>query len=60
MLGEDGKVALVARYPAREPLGARASRMLACPRECMLGHSWFPVESGNWNGAPQPDSALPG
>ena len=45
MLGEDGKVALVARYPAREPLNARTRRMLACPRECMLEHSWFPVES---------------
>ena len=45
MLGNDGKVALVARYPAREPLHARPRRMLACPRECMLEHSWFPVES---------------
>jgi hypothetical protein len=45
MLGDDGKVAPVARYPAREPLGARPRRMLACPRECMLEHSWFPVES---------------
>ena len=47
MLGEDGNVALVARYPAREPLHARPRRMLACPRECMLEHSWFPVESAD-------------
>ena len=45
MLGEDGKVALVARYPAREPLNARTRRMLACPRECMRTHSWYPAES---------------
>jgi hypothetical protein len=45
MPGRDGAVTLVARYPAREPLHARPRRMLACPRECMRVHSWYPAES---------------
>jgi hypothetical protein len=47
MLGEDGQVTQVARYPAREELGARPWRMLACPRECMLEHSWYRAESAD-------------
>jgi hypothetical protein len=45
MLGADGQLTTGTRYPDREPLDARPRRMLACPRECMLEHSWFPVES---------------
>jgi hypothetical protein len=47
MLGADGKVASVARYPAREPLHARPRRMLACPRECRREYSWYEAESAD-------------
>jgi hypothetical protein len=41
----DGQAVPMPRYPAREPLGARPWRMLACRRECMRIHSWYRAES---------------
>jgi hypothetical protein len=43
--GENGQIAIMARYPALEALRARPWRMLACPRECMLQYSWYRAES---------------
>jgi hypothetical protein len=46
-LHQDGHVAVAARYPAREELEVRPFRMLACPRECMLEHSWYQADSAD-------------